>query len=66
MKATPDWIQQADQAMQRAARRARELAQRTHTSLHVMKAGEIVAITPSEPETTLREEPSPYGTKIPS
>jgi ribosomal protein L21E len=43
MKAN-NWIQQADQAMIRAAARARALAASTQTAIHIMKDGEIVEI----------------------
>lgn len=61
MKTKPDWIQQADHALQRAAKRARELAERTKTPLHVMRGGRIVKITPGE--LALREESPGYGGK---
>jgi hypothetical protein len=47
MKTTPKWIQQADDAMKRAAKRAREVAERTNTPIHVMKDGKIVELMPS-------------------
>ena len=39
-----NWIQQADQALIRAAARARALAASTNTPIHVMKDGKIVEI----------------------
>jgi hypothetical protein len=41
-----NWIQQADQAMIRAAARARAVAASTHTPIHIMKDGKIVEIIP--------------------
>ena len=41
-----NWFQQADQAMIRAAARARALAASTNTSIHIMKDGKIVEIRP--------------------
>ena len=78
MKAT-NWIQQADQAMIRAAARARAVAARTHTPIHIMRDGKIVEIFPAkevryptsskfqeEPElSVVREEPPPYGNQKP-
>ena len=43
---TKTWIQQADNAMKRAAKRAREVAERTHTSVLVQKDGKIVKLMP--------------------
>ena len=39
MKTDAPWIKQADQAMQRAALRARKIAKQTNTSLHVFRDG---------------------------
>jgi hypothetical protein len=47
---TPEWFQQADEALKRAARRARELAARTNTPIHIMKDGKIVRLTPKPDE----------------
>jgi len=47
MKAT-NWIQQADQAMKRAAVRARNLAASTNTPLHLIRDGKIVRIMPAQ------------------
>lgn len=41
------WIEQADAALKRAAQRARELAERTDTPLHVIRGGKIVKVVPS-------------------
>ena len=41
-----EWIQKADDAMVRAAARARSLAASTKTAIHVMKDGKIVKIMP--------------------
>ena len=57
-----NWIQQADQAMIRAAARARAVAASTHTPIHIMKDGKIVEILPvmegqQRTPVKLREEP---------
>lgn len=44
-----NWIQQADQAMIRAAARAKALAASTGTPIHIMKDGKVVKIMP-EPQ----------------
>jgi len=46
MKPAANWIQQADNALLRAAKRARELARQTNTPLHVMRNGKIVKLMP--------------------
>jgi len=61
MKTAPNWIQQADQAMQRAAIRARELAMRTNTSVHVVKDGTIIELVPMEPSVLVKEEIRAYS-----
>lgn len=43
-----NWIQQADQAMVRAAARARVMAASTNTAIHIMKDGKIVEIFPAK------------------
>ncbi|GDY18805.1 hypothetical protein LBMAG56_01500 [Verrucomicrobiota bacterium] len=63
MKTQTNWIQQADGALQRAARRAREVAERTNTPRHVMRDGKIVKIMPGAGDLVLREEPPAYLTK---
>lgn len=74
-----NWIQQADQAMIRAAARARAVAASTHTSIHIMKDGKIVEIRPGkegqllppaireeDPELSVaREDTPPYGNQKP-
>jgi hypothetical protein len=60
MKKEPAWIQQADAALMRAAKRAREVAKRTNTSLHVMRNGKIVKLMPGTEELAVREEPAEY------
>jgi hypothetical protein len=65
MKAKTNWIQQADNALQRAAERAREVAERTNTPLHVMRNGKIVKVMPAAGDMELREEPPGYGRKKP-
>ncbi len=47
------WIQQADQAMIRAAARARAVAASTRTSIHIMKDGKIVKILPEKDDPQL-------------
>jgi apolipoprotein N-acyltransferase len=70
-----NWFQQADQAMIRAAARARAVAASTGTSIHIIKDGKIVEIKPGneelyptsgkfqeEPElSVVREDTPPYG-----
>jgi len=70
-----NWIEQADQAMIRAAARARAVAASTNTSIHIMKDGKIVEIFPAkevryptsgkfqeEPELSVVREDTPrYG-----
>jgi hypothetical protein len=63
MKRKPNWIQQADKALQRAAKRAREVAERTNTPLHVMRDGKIVKVMPGTGDFVLREETPAYGKK---
>jgi len=43
-----NWIQQADQAMIRAAARARAVAASTNTPIHMIKDGKIVEIRPEK------------------
>jgi hypothetical protein len=50
-----NWIQQADQAMIRAAARARALAASTNTSIHIIKDGKIVEIRPAKEDSRLTE-----------
>lgn len=61
MNVATNWIQDADQALQRAAKRARDLATRTNTPLHVMRDGQIVELIPGTREFRLRDEPPGYG-----
>ena len=63
MKTKTNWIQQDDNALQRAARRAREVAERTNTPLHVMRDGRLVKVMPVAGDPVLREEPPAYGKK---
>lgn len=65
MKTKPQWIIQADAALKRAAQRARELAARTGTPLHVMRDGQVVKLMPAIEESVLREAPAAYGVKKP-
>ena len=74
-----NWFEQADQAMIRAAARARALAASTHTAIHIMKDGKIVEIWPEmearraaptqlheESEiSVVREDPPAYGNQKP-
>ena len=63
MKTNTDWIRQADTALRRAAKRAREIAERTHTAVHVVKEGKIVNLLDDRNTLVLREEPPAYGAK---
>ena len=66
MKANNHWIQQADNALQRAAQRAREVAERTKTPLHVIRDGKIVKLMPGTSDPRLQEGPPPaYGSRKP-
>ena len=47
MKTNNEWIDQAGAALKRAAKRAREVAEKTNTSIHVIKDGKIVRLTPT-------------------
>ena len=55
-----NWFQQADQAMTRAAARARAVAASTNTPIHIMKDGKIVEIRPvlkdQQPARSKRQE----------
>lgn len=62
MNTTETWIQQADNALRRAAKRAREVAARTNTPLLVQKEGKLVQlVVPITQELVMREEPSVYS-----
>ena len=62
MNTTETWIQQADNALRRAAKRAREVAARTNTPLLVQKEGKLVQLVmPATQELVMREEPSVYS-----
>jgi len=50
LKRNANWIRQADAALIRAAKRARELAEQTNTPLIVQKDGKLVKLMPV-PET---------------
>jgi hypothetical protein len=65
MKTKQTWIQQADNALMRAAKRAREAAERTNTPLHVIRDGKIVQLMPGAGDWVLREHPPAYGKKKP-
>lgn len=74
-----NWIEQADQALIRAAARARAVAASTNTAIHIMKDGKIVEIFPAKevscptsskfqekPELlVVREDTPPYGNQKP-
>jgi hypothetical protein len=74
-----NWVKQADQAIIRAAARARALAASTNTPIHVMKDGKIVEIRPemegsrvmpTQPReeqdlSVVREDPPSYGDRSP-
>ena len=55
MKTTLNWIQPADIALKRAALRAREVAERTNTLVHVIKDGKMVALNSDFPRPSTRE-----------
>jgi len=63
MKTKPEWIQQADNALKRAAKRAREIARRTNTAVHVIRDGKIIKLMPAQGQSLLREQPPEYGEK---
>ena len=65
MKKTANWIQQADNAIKRAAKRAREVAERTNTPLLVQRDGKIVKLFVGAGDLVLREDPPAYGVKKP-
>ena len=65
MKTTTTWIQQADNALKRAAKRAREVAERTNTPLLVQRDGKIVRLMPAAGDLVLREDPPACGEKKP-
>ena len=65
MKTKKTWIQQADNALRRAAKRAREVAERTHTAVLVQREGKIVKLMPGAGDLVLREDPPRYGGKKP-
>jgi len=53
MKSSPNWIQQADNALKLAAQRAREIAHRTNTAVHVTRDGKIIILMPAPPDNPL-------------
>jgi hypothetical protein len=65
MNPKPQWIIQADVALKRAARRAREIAAQTHTPLHVIRDGKVVKLMPALEDGLLREDPAVYHIKKP-
>jgi hypothetical protein len=54
-----NWIQQADEALKRAATRARELAARTNTPLHYIKDGKLVREMPARVPPPTQSKPLP-------
>lgn len=58
-----NWIKSADEALRRAARRAREIAARTNTPVHVLKGGRITELRPAENGLVAREQPAEYRTE---
>lgn len=64
-KDNPDWVGGADQALKRAALRARELAARTNTPVHVLRDGRMVRLRPTADDLMLREEPPASGAEQP-
>ena len=65
MKTKKTWIQEADNALKRAAKRAREVAEQTHTAVLVQRDGKIVKLMPGAGSLVLREDPPRYGRKKP-
>ena len=57
MNDTRSWFDIADDAMARAALRAREIAKITNTSLHIMRDGRIIEILPNGEEIMCQESP---------
>jgi len=55
-----NWIKSADEALRRAAHRAREVAARTRTPVHVMKGGRITELRPAENGLVAREQTAEY------
>ena len=54
IKSTDPDIQASFLALRRAARRARELAARTHTPLYWMQEGRVVKLYPADKRTVRR------------
>jgi len=48
---------------QRTAKRAREIAHRTNTAVHVIRDGKIIKLMPAQGQSLLREQPPEYGEK---
>ncbi len=63
LETKPEWFVQADTALKRAAERARTIAQRTNTAVHVIRDGKIVKLLPAQGQSLLREEAPEYGEK---
>ena len=53
MKTKPEWFAQAITALKRAAKRAREIAHRTNTAVHVTRDGKIIILMPAPPDNPL-------------
>jgi len=60
MNTKPQWIIRADDALRRAAQRAREVAARTGTPVHVLRNGKVVKLEPATETTALREDPATH------
>lgn len=58
-----NWIKSADEALRRAARRAREIAERTNTSVHVIKGGKITELRPAAGDMVRDEAAARYRTE---
>lgn len=71
MNTTETWIQKADDALRRAAKRAREVAAQTNTPLLVRRDGKLVQITmvvatmPVAEDLAVREEAPSYAERKP-
>ncbi len=52
---SPNWIEQADQAMIRAATRARAIAAATNTPIYYMEEGKIVNFMPGAENSSSKE-----------
>jgi len=55
---TPEWFQQTDHALIRAAARARALAAMTNTPIHFIQDGKILELHPKNEESRLMPKSS--------